>query len=262
MYFGLEFAEGFIFGRVLERSIYNYRPLAIIDETGAAVNLAAQGVSGDNLIKDPRQSSNTAVGGDKMNATWRNKPHIWHGSFGIMPPNMQFYIRYPAKSGAIANPPMNGLPTPQPSSGDHLSKMDGDDSPYADPTNFVEMVIIPNQNPSITIFNDQAGGTGTDFGADSERPVINALFAHYVFDALKPLRNARAVAPSLQPEERNRAKVNNRLIRKIVMGDYDPILKFFQAGFGEQLITYEDLLKTSWGVEPISMDDAKALEEI
>lgn len=248
MYFGLIFDEGLVMGHVVQREILKYKPVIFEDESGTAVTIAARAAGNDITIRDPRSSSETLLGGTNMKEKWGTMPHILHGSIGFGPDNFRAYLRHPAKGGNLLGL-WPSTTSPSASGGDKLANIDASDSPFHEPSDVAEMVIVPGHDVSIQLFNTRSDGS--DFGADSEQPYMNLLFSRYKFEILRP-GNVRA----------------NVLIRKIMYGDLAGQFRFLPVGFGENLIKFSSTeLGIRWGtkndpLEPISWDSAVSIPDL
>lgn len=262
--FGLQFNDGIIFGHVLRREPLKYKPLRVTDESGTVLTVAAQAASDEIVIKDPRSSTKTVLGGSDLKPKWGKYPQLLHGSVGVFPNNFQMYVRYPTKAGNL-----HGVwPTTSPQdagAGDELGNVDGDDSPYHDPTDALELVLVPGADPSFRFFNTRS--SATDEKADSEQPVLNAQFARYGFEILNPLlRGAEVPTNAVRRAMKKRANV---LIRKIMFGEFEDRFRWLPVGSGESLIDMPGDLVTRWRSEgvseeihPISMEEAITLQEV
>lgn len=263
--FGLQFNDGIIFGHVLRREALKYKPLRVTDEAGTVLTVAPQAASDEIVIKDPRTSAKTVLGGTDLKPKWGRMPQILHGSVGVYPNNFQMYVRYPTKAGNLHGvwPTTNAA---DPGAGDELGNVDGDDSPYHDPTDALELVLVPGADPSFRFFNTRSSATA-DERADSEQPVLNCQFARYGFEFLNPLvRGDSMPSSAVGKAMKKRANV---LIRKIMFGEFEDRFRWLPVGAGESLIEMPGDLKSRWREEgdrtelrPITMDEALTLQEL
>lgn len=261
-YGALQFKEGFVFFRVAHRETLKFEPLAMIDENGTALTVAAQASSADITIRDPRSSNETVLGGTNMkNSRWRGLPQILHGSIGIKYP-FSMFLRMPAKSGAL----LGSWPTTTaqiPTDGDFLGNVDGDDSPYHEPTDMAENVIVPGIDLSIQLFNHRS--SATDEQADVERPVLALRYARYGIEILTPVKRGESVSADEKKSAMQRRA--NQIIRNCVYGKYSGIFRTIPVGFGESLVDFPHDVALRWGREDapaktLTWEEAILLQEV
>jgi hypothetical protein len=248
--FALLFEEGLVYGHVIQREILKFKPLHLEDESGAAVSIAARAAGSDITIRDPRQTSQNMLGGTNMRAKWGEFPQILHGAIGFGPYNFRAYVRYPDKSGAnMGLWPTTGSPVV--SNGDKLANIDSDDSPYHEPTDAAEMVVVPGKDISIQFFNVRSSGADFSQTPDSQQPILNLSFARYKFEILKP-GDVRS----------------NILIRKMMYGEMEGNFRILPVGFGENLIKFDSTdLSLRWGskenpLSPVTWEQAISLPDL
>lgn len=223
--FAMEFREGFVFGRVVRRRICQYKPYALIDSTGAVVNIAADSAQAELRFRDPRNPDVDILYLDVT--TNSGYPWILHGSIGIMPQYIYMYPRFPEGKDIPGKFP--NVDPIRPSAGDLLGYVNSLKSPYEEPTDYIEYVIPPKLHISAEYYNKDA--------ARAHQPVLNLLFALYWFQALTEKKNAR-------------------LISQIAARSVPAA--FLTVGFGDFPQELGDTLKKEWAVEPMSLEEALA----
>jgi hypothetical protein len=265
-YVGLRFQRGTVFVRIDSVEILEYSPYNVADEANTAITLDEQEASSTEITpRDPRAAAKEILGGGDLLGTppgyEEGMGQFLHGAVGVFPNNMRVYIRAPAKgSGRLAGE-FPGLAAPN-IGGDSLAKMDGSDSPYSQPTNFREIVLVPGMSWSISYFNNEPTSlTGQAY--DEEQPILKLLFARYACEILRP---------SLDPAQTNfaddfaqeKARRDNRLIRGLVSGRIpnSPNVRFeyLTVGTGFAPVAFGGNVK-DWKVSPIPDRVALLLEE-
>jgi len=226
--FALEFREGFVFGRVIRRRICHYKPYPLIDTDGTAVDISPGGHQAELSLVDPRNTSKEILYLDtttKAGFAW-----IMHGSIGIKPQYIYMYPRFPSGQDIPGKFPY--LDAIHPSDGDNLGYVSGLESPYEQPTDFVEYIIPPLEKIGFEFYNKDPNW--------SHQPVLNILFAIYFFQVLRPERHAKLIS--------------DIATRRVPAA-------FFTVGFGDQPIELGDRLATDWNIMPMRLDEAAELGE-
>lgn len=226
--FALEFAEGFVFGRVVRKRHCHYKPYPLIDENGNAVDISPNSHAGPYVLRDPRNPANKLL--YLPTPTSHGYAWIMHGSIGVKPEQIRVYVRYPSGQDVYGRFP--NIDPIRPTNGDAVGYVSSQESPYEEPTDWLEIVLIPSIDISFEFYN-------TD-DARSHQPVLNILFATYWFEVLKPENPVHA-----------------RLISKIAAREVPAA--FFQIGFGDTPINFNEVLKKEWGVTPLKLDEALKL---
>nr|WP_294804516.1 hypothetical protein [uncultured Nitrososphaera sp.] len=259
-YIGMMFAEGVVYAKVKRREILEFNPVKVTDETGTVLTVGVQTNSTEILLKDPRDATKSLIGGTSLPATVNGDAQILHGAIGLAPATMQYYIRYPAKSGSLYGvfPQINA---PRFNQLDRMAKVDGYDSPYREPTNMVELVLVPDIDFSLVFANNNPSNI-TGVTTDADEPQLNVFFGRYILDVLRPAQDINEIPA--ERKARMRAKRDNEIIRNCVYGKYDEkgLFKYLPVGFGDQLIPYPEDLATKWKVRPITDDNALGLPEV
>lgn len=217
----LQVREGFYFGRVIRRRICNYKPLELIDSDGTDVDIALSTYQSELRFRDPRDPTNDVLYLDAE--TNSGLAWLFHGAFGIAPSWIRMYLRYP--EGDIIPGKFPNLNPTRANQGDNFSYLNGTQSPYDQPTDFMEIVIPPKVHLGAEYYN-----------CDPDRahqPVINALFALYWIEWFKPTRD-----------------------RDLISGIASRSLPsaYLTAGFGDEAYNTSP---DEWGVEPMTLDEAR-----
>lgn len=225
----IDFNEGFVFGRVVRRRICHYKPWNLIDGNGNAVDIAADSHQGELRFVDPRNTANDILYLETM--TNMGYPWILHGSIGIGPQQILMYPRFP--EGKTIPGKFPNLDPIKPSAGEYLGYISSQQSPYEQPTDYIEYVIPPGIHMGAEYYN-----------RDDERdhqPVLNLLFAVYWFQILDL---------TTHPE----------LVPKIALRRVPAT--FLTVGFGDRPENAGEKLLEDWGkamerkVTPLTLDEA------
>jgi hypothetical protein len=225
----LQFREGFVFGRVLRRRICNYKPWSLIDTDGNAVEISPNNYQSELRFRDPRAPEKELLYLDTtINA---GQPWFMHGAFGIKPQQVNMYLRMPEGQTIPGKfPYINPV---RPASGDDFGYINSLNSPYEEPTDWVEVVLPPGMHISAEYYNKDAERT--------IRPVLNILFAVYWVELFTPEKNPDLIA-NIAGRKYEGAKAS-----------------FLTVGFGDWPENMGDMLITDWKVKPMSLDEARKL---
>jgi len=227
--FSLQFREGFIFGRVLRRRICNYKPWSLIDSAGNAVEISPSGHQTELRFRDPRAPARDIL--YLSTTTNAGLPWFFHGAFGIKPQQIYMYLRQP-EGETIPGKFPNVNPV-RPASGDDFGYINSLNSPYEQPTDWVEVVIPPGMHLSAEFYNKDPDRT--------IRPVLNILFALYWVELFKP-------------------ETHPDLIANIAARRYEGAkAAFLTVGFGDYPENMGSTLIEDWKVRPMTLDEARAL---
>lgn len=177
-FFGLEFAEGWIFGQVMRHENLFYRPYEAINSAGSTIDIAADSSQSELRFYDPRNTDVDLLFLDTQ--TDRGFPWFLHGAIGIKPQYIRAYLRYPETKGIPGKFPKGGPIRPQ--SGEDLGYIDSINSPYTVPSDQVEIVIVPNVHLGVEYYNIDKNR--------AHRPVLNLQFRLYWF---KPILDENTI---------------------------------------------------------------------
>jgi len=176
--FSLDFKEGFVFARVIRRRICHYKPWNLIDSDGDAVDIPAYVAAtpstsyrGPYRFRDPRNTANDIL--FLETSTNQGYPWILHGGIGIRPQQILMYPRFP--EGKTIPGKFPNVDPIKPSSGEYLGYVASEQSPYEQPTDYIEYVIPPHQRIAAEYYNRDAR---------DHQPVLHLLFAVYWFQIL------------------------------------------------------------------------------
>lgn len=222
----LEFKEGFVFARVIRRRICHYKPYPLIDIKGNPINIPPSTYQEEISLRDPRNLANEIL--YLTRTTNAGYAWIFHGSIGIKPEYIYMYPRFP--SGREIPGKFPNLDPIRPNAGDDLGYVSSNESPYEEPTDFIEYVIPPLQKIGFEFYNKDLNR--------AHQPILNILFAVYWLQILKP-------------------RMHGKLISKIASRDVPAA--FLTVGFGDTPIELGDILMRDWDVKPLSLDEAIAL---
>jgi len=119
-----------------------------------------------------------------------------------------------------------------PSAGDKTGYVSALESPYDEPTDWIEYIIVPLQHLGAEYYN---------FDPDrAHQPVLNLLFEVIWFQVFKP--DLERVGPF------------NDLIRGIALRKVPAT--FLRAGYGDMPLDLGATLRKDWKAVPISLDEA------
>jgi hypothetical protein len=165
--FALSFREGFIFGRVINRRICQWKPYPLISSSGADVDLGMHAHQTELRFRDPRNPANSILYLDASTSVgWA---WFFHGAIGIQPQYIQAYLRYP--EGDVIPGKFPNIDPTRPAAGDMISPLNGLNSPYEQPTNYAEIVIQPKIELGCEYYNHDSHR--------NHQPVLNILFSLY-----------------------------------------------------------------------------------
>jgi len=224
--FALEFREGFIFGRTIRRRICQWKPWPLILADGTAKDIPANSHQAELRFRDPRNPSNDIL--YLSSTTNAGLPWFYHGAFGIKPQHINMYLRYP--EGDIIPGKFPAIDPIRPTSGDDISTLKSQVSPYEVPTDYHEVVIQPLQHLGAEYWNKDEDR--------NHQPVLNILFCLYW---------AQIFMPSTNPE-----LIANIASRRIPA-------TFLTVGFGNQAHDMGPQMERDWCAAPMSIDEAMAL---
>jgi len=227
----LEFREGWLFARVVRRRLLHYKPYSLIDSAGTVINIAATSTQAEVWLRDPRNPKNDILYLDTTTDT--GFPWLLHGAIGWKPHQVFVYPRIPEGSDIPGKFP--NLDPIKPSAGDFTGYYSGHESPFDDPTDFMEYVIRPQIHIGHEFYNQDNR---------AHNPVANILFALYHFQLFKP--TLAGVAP------------HNRIIRDIALRHVPAA--FLTVGFTSRPLDLGDTVIKDWDAVPIKLDEAQALE--
>ena len=149
---------------------------------------------------------------------------FFHGAIGIKPQYINMYPRYPEGKDIPGKfPEVDPI---KPRDGDNLGCINSLNSPYLEPTDHVEIVIVPGLHLGAEYYNKDA--------ARAHQPVMNLYFALYWAQMFTTERQAT-------------------LMRRIALREVRA--SFLTAGFGDQPQSIGDLA-ADWRVTPMSLDEA------
>lgn len=224
--FALEFREGFIFGRTVRRRIVQYKPWPLIDANGDDVDIAASSHQPETRFRDPRNPANDLL--YLSSTTNAGLPWFYHGAFGIKPQQINMYLRYP--EGDIIPGRFPAVDPIRPTSGDDISPLRSQVSPYEVPTDYHECVIQPLQHIAAEFYNKDADR--------NHQPVLNILFCLYWAEIFQATTHADLIA-----------NIASRLYPST----------FLTVGFGDQPHEMGPQTERDWCATPMALDEAMAL---
>lgn len=173
--FALEFNRGFVFLQVTGWEQLQYKPY-----TGVS-SINPQSSSGFSRLEDSNDNDILYVNeGDEK---------VIHAGIGHMPASVRRYTNYPESENRLRTIP--NLSAPRPSNGDDYGYVDGDDSPYNNPTDVEELVIPPGVNLDFNFYNPDQN--------ESKQPILNIRMREYNVEILDPREDSNTVKRVLNP---------------------------------------------------------------
>ena len=235
--FALEFSEGFVFGRTIRVRLCQYKPWPLIDSAGTAMDIAASSHQAELRFRDPRNTENDIL---YLNTSTKDGyPWILHGGIGIRPSQISMYPRFPEGQDIYGKFP--NIDPIRPSTGDKVGYVSELESPYDDPTDWIEYVIPPGQHIGAEYYNHDA--------ERAHQPVLNLLFAIYWFQVL----NTWVSEERKEEVSPKHAKLISAIATRSVPATY------LTVGFGDRPLDLGDILRRDWRVVPLSIEAAAAL---
>jgi hypothetical protein len=240
--FALRLQEGFLFGRVIDRSVLQYKPydqLGLITPGSSTMTFpTALFPAGTNAIS-PDNSSKTDVllasnlsPSDLHDVLYlpSEETSLLHGAIGVYPNWVRVYPRYPQNENYMGK--WSSLNPPQPQNLDPFAYFDGTQSPYESPTDFRELVIPPKLHLSF-VFASPGDYPPTI-------PRLNLLFAYY---------NCQFFNPNGRAYER---KLISGIASRSIPADY------LTMGAAERPLSYGKVMPV-YKVNPIDLETAASL---
>lgn len=204
--FGLEFHEGYAFFSIESWGFSQYRPYSELDKIG------------------PRSDSDFVrlenAEGDDITYVPPNTDKVLHVSIGQRPASLRRYTYFPENSNLLHQIP--NLTNPSARGGDDYGYVDGNDTPYEEPTDAEELVIPPGIHLNHVFYNPNQDKT--------VRPVLNIKMREYKVNHLDPQRD------------------KNQIRRIVSPGSPAPI---YPVG---TINVQENASKTKWDFKPVSKD--------
>jgi len=227
----LEFSEGWLFARVARRRITHYKYYSLIDADGNTVDIAASSAQPELWLRDPRNKAVDILFLDTT--TDKGFPWIMHGAIGWKPHQILVYPRIPEGSNIPGKFP--NIDAIQPSAGNLTGYYSGSESPYDEPTDFMEYIIPPKMHVGHEFYNKDD---------KAHNPVANILFALYHMQMFQPTKEG--------------VGKHNRIIRDIALRHVPAA--FFTVGFTSEPQTLGETTIKDWDAKFLKLDEAEDLE--
>lgn len=156
----IEFDDGFIFSRVINRKLFLYKPYVYGDVS-----------SGNYTTPFKPQHRNREI----IYIDQSTPPRVIHFTVGIKPYSTRLYIKYPSGSA-----PINSIPNIETASaevGSDYSYIDGYISPFENPSELAEIFVPPKTHIEFQLYNPE------DY---TVRPALNIYGMIYKLQLLDP----------------------------------------------------------------------------
>jgi hypothetical protein len=161
--------------------------------------------------------------GDDILFVEKGQENVIHAGIGMSPGYIRRYTNYPEGQNRLRTMPNLGIPT----AGDNYGYIDGTDSPYENPTDAEELMIPPGVHLDFNFYNPDSR---------QREPVLDILTRVYDVRVLNP----------------DNSKDSNMISRIVSPGSPMPV---HPVGSTRNQKRYD--LMDSWGVRPISREEAK-----
>lgn len=162
--FGIKFNDGIIGCEVTSWEQIKYAPYAEIGE------IASGSSSSFSRLNDPDENE------DILYVEKREKK-VHHVGIGHSPPHFRRYTNYPEGEVRLRSVNNLGVPT----AGSDYGYVDGEDTPYAEPSDVEELLIVPGVHLDFAFHNSSDRAS---------EPVLNIVMREYNIRALDHTNNA------------------------------------------------------------------------
>lgn len=212
--FGIEFNDGYVFAEVDEFSESEFQPFSNFGTVPSQENL------GYTVPEDPDNSD------DEILYIQTGKQEVIHCGVGHTPAMLRRYTKYPEGGATMRKHPNLGSPVS--ANGHKYGYVDGEDSPYDQPTDAEELLIPPGISIAFDFYNPDP--------TDDHKVKANFKYRVYSIRPLKPSRHKEQIKRIMNP------------------GSPMPV---FSAGTADQKVRYR--LGDDWGVNAMTEDDIQKL---
>ncbi len=223
-YGALFFAEGIFFFRVLTRQFSRYSPYKLLSKAGTAQEITASTHQGELLLLDPRSTEDELLYLENY-TDGAGFPHLYHCGIGIRPHGLRMYQRLPETQEIIGGK-FDGLNPVAPNANEDLAYITSEDSPFDNPTEASEFILLPKTRTSFEFYNNETCVV---------RPVLNVMAMKY---CIQPLNNI----------------THSNLITQIARGQRPASL--FRVGYSNKPIAADAALQKAWNMELFKNMDA------
>lgn len=174
--FGLEYREGIVFFSVQSFEDTEYKPFSGLED-----------IEGGTSLDGGFQRLNDPDGDDILHLSKSDNSHkVIHAGIGMMPSQIRRFTRYAEGSSKLRTIPNLGTV----SVSDPRAYVDGEDSPYDNPTDAEELVIPPGFHLGFDFYNP---------AVDDHEPLLNIDMRVYKVDILDPMSNRDVVRKAARP---------------------------------------------------------------
>jgi hypothetical protein len=170
----LEFNNGYTFAQVEGWEQYKYDPYSNIGPINPEDN------SGFQRLES---------GGDDILHVESGEEKLLHVAIGHSPGYLRRYTNYPEGQTRLRTPP--NLDVPRSTAGHEYGYIDGDDSPYENPTDAQELLIPPGVHLDFDFYNPDQN--------ESVQPILNIMMREYNVGILDPNQNGDKVRRAMSP---------------------------------------------------------------
>lgn len=174
--FALEYRNGIVPLEVQDLEDTRYEAFSNLEDIESGTSRD----DGYQRIQDSNNDDLLFVPSDDINT-------VLHVGFGIAPSVIEAFIAYPEGSRSKGSlPDLSTQPTP----GANHGYIDGNDSPYRNPSVKTELVIPPKQRISVDFQNP---------GDDTHEPLLNFVYRKYKVNTIDPRKNSNEVRRIVSP---------------------------------------------------------------
>lgn len=166
--FGIEWDTGYTFHEVTGWERVEYQPFEQLEDLDSGSNLSGRW----SRLED-------GAGDDVFHVPKDDKDKVLHAGIGHRPASIRRYAFYPEDQSRVGKFPNLSAPSPP----DDYGYVDGEDSPYENPTDAQEFILPPGVRASFDFHNP----TNLD-----HQPVLNILGRVYTVRVLDPEREEDA----------------------------------------------------------------------
>lgn len=173
--FVLKYNDGYIFFEVEMWEDLGYKPYDNVGSVGTQTN------AGFNRLDDPN--------GDDIVYIDETDTKVLHGSIGVSPSSVRMYTNYPEGENRLRTFP--NLSVPSSRNGNNYGFIDGNDSPFDEPSDSGEFMIPPGVHLDFDFYNPNQN--------EAVEPKLNIKVREYDVRTIDPMKNQNVVRRAMSP---------------------------------------------------------------